>query len=159
MTRPRCGNDPRAQLTPGDAQVVADFRAYLARRHQERTMSDLDNARAAVANWLIDDPKARTALERFEAAVRATAADLTAMFEGLGRLLATSSRDWGQYAPDAWLYAVICGWDCEEPVHDETCTHGAMEEMQRRHGWSDEAVAKARRYRAAVRTLTCKARP
>lgn len=79
---------------------------------------------------------------------------LAAMFEGFGRLLATSSRDWGQYAPDAWLYAVILGWDCEQPVHDGTCTHGAMEEMQQLHGWSDETVAKVRRYRAVVRTLT-----
>ncbi|WP_245727153.1 hypothetical protein [Streptomyces longwoodensis] len=30
--RPRCGNDPRAQLTDGDRQAVADFRAYLADR-------------------------------------------------------------------------------------------------------------------------------
>lgn len=32
MTRPRCGNDPRAQLTDGDRQAVADFKAYLADR-------------------------------------------------------------------------------------------------------------------------------
>ena len=30
--RPRCGNDPRAQLTDGDRQAVADFKAYLAAR-------------------------------------------------------------------------------------------------------------------------------
>lgn len=28
----RCGNDPRARLTPGDAAVLNDFRAYLAER-------------------------------------------------------------------------------------------------------------------------------
>lgn len=80
--------------------------------------------------------------------------ELAALFEGFARLLATSSRDWGVYRVDAWLYAVILGWDCEEAVHDETCTHGAMEEMQQLHGWDDEAVAKARRYRAVVRALT-----
>ncbi|MER6249336.1 hypothetical protein [Streptomyces griseorubiginosus] len=79
---------------------------------------------------------------------------LAALFEGFGRLLSTSSRDWGQYAPDAWLWAVICGWDCEETTHSKACVHDVMEEMQQRHGWSDEAVAKARRYRAAVRALT-----
>jgi hypothetical protein len=79
---------------------------------------------------------------------------LAAMLEGFARLLATSSRDWGQYAPDAWLYAVICGWDCEETTHDETCTHGAMEEIAERHGWDDDAVAKARRYRAMVHAIT-----
>jgi hypothetical protein len=79
---------------------------------------------------------------------------LAPMFEGFARLLSTSSRDWGQYAPDAWLWAVICGWDCEETEHDGTCVHGAMEEMQERHGWDDATVAKVRRYRAAVRAIT-----
>lgn len=78
---------------------------------------------------------------------------LAAMFEGLHTLLATSSRDWGTYRVDAWLWAVLCGWDCEQDEHDETCTHGALEEMQQQHGWDDEAVAKARRYRAAVRAI------
>jgi hypothetical protein len=78
---------------------------------------------------------------------------LAAMFEGLHTLLATSSRDWSTYRVDAWLWAVLCGWDCEQAEHDETCTHGAMEEMQQQHGWDDEAVAKARRYRAVVRAI------
>lgn len=82
------------------------------------------------------------------------AADLAPMLEGFGRLLATSSRDWGEYRVDAWLWAVLLGWDCEETEHDDTCVHGSMEEMQQRHGWSDEAVAKARRYRAMVRAIT-----
>jgi hypothetical protein len=100
---------------------------------------------------------ASTVLERPPAASEAQQPDtgtLAAIFEGFGLLLATSSRDWSEYAPDAWLYAVILGWDCEATEHDELCTHGAMEEMQQRHGWSDEAVAKARRYRTVVRSLT-----
>lgn len=32
MSRPRCGNDPRAQLTDGDRQAVESFKAYLADR-------------------------------------------------------------------------------------------------------------------------------
>jgi hypothetical protein len=32
MSRPRCGNDPRAQLTDGDRQAVEGFKAYLAER-------------------------------------------------------------------------------------------------------------------------------
>ena len=78
---------------------------------------------------------------------------LAPMFEGLQRLLATSSRDWGEYRVDAWLWAVLLGWDCEEDVHNETCVHGIMAEMQQVHGWDDAAVAKARRYRAAVRAV------
>ncbi|MFB9558672.1 hypothetical protein [Streptomyces roseoviridis] len=85
--------------------------------------------------------------ERAEAAV----ATFAAIFEGFGNLLATSSRDWAEYAVDAWLYAVVLGWDCEETEHDDTCTHGVMEEMAEAHGWDEAAVAKARRYRAAVR--------
>lgn len=84
---------------------------------------------------------------RAEAAV----ATFAAIFEGFGRLLATSSRDWGSYRVDAWLYAVVLGWDCEETEHGDTCIHGVLEEMAQAHGWSPEAVAKARRYRATVR--------
>jgi hypothetical protein len=40
MPRPRCGNDPRAQLTDADRQAIADFRAYLTRRAQEKTMAE-----------------------------------------------------------------------------------------------------------------------
>ncbi|GAB2731578.1 hypothetical protein [Streptomyces bullii] len=78
---------------------------------------------------------------------------LAAALDGLHTLIATSSRDWGQYRVDAWIWAVLCGWDCEQTEHDDTCTHGALEEMQERHGWDDATVAKARRYRAAVRAL------
>lgn len=75
--------------------------------------------------------------------------------EGLQRLIATSSRDWGEHRVDAWLWAVLVGWDCEEThEHDELCDNGAaMREMAARHGWDDETVAKARRYRAAVKAL------
>lgn len=79
---------------------------------------------------------------------------LAAALDGLHTLIATSSRDWQTYRVDAWIWAVICGWDCEETEHDETCTHGALEETAAMHGWDAATVAKARRYRAAVRRLT-----
>lgn len=79
---------------------------------------------------------------------------LAAALDGIHTLIATSSRDWQTYRVDAWLWAVLCGWDCEQAVHDETCTHGALEETAAMHGWDAATVAKARRYRAAVRTLT-----
>ncbi|MFE3149114.1 hypothetical protein ACFXJ6_21070 [Streptomyces sp. NPDC059218] len=77
------------------------------------------------------------------------------MFEGLHALLVTSSRDWGKYRVDAWLWAVLVGWDCnDQHEHDEMCdASAAMTEMQQRHGWSDAAVSKARRYHAAVRAV------
>ncbi|MEU1273032.1 hypothetical protein [Streptomyces sp. NPDC005799] len=116
-----------------------------------------DNGWNAALHWVrkaLDGPLDEPAAEARGNDKQDDRETLAALFEGFGRLLATSSRDWGQYAPDAWLYAVILGWDCEETEHDETCTHGAMEEMAARHGWDAEAVAKARRYRAVVRALT-----
>jgi hypothetical protein len=80
--------------------------------------------------------------------------NLAAALDGLHTLIATSSRDWQTYRVDAWLWAVLCGWDCEQTEHDETCTHGALEETAAMHGWDEATVAKARRYRAAVRALT-----
>ncbi|WP_129307968.1 hypothetical protein [Streptomyces sp. L2] len=80
-------------------------------------------------------------------------ATLAAALDGLHTLIATSSRDWGAYRVDAWIWAVICGWDCEKTEHDDSCTHGALEEMAGMHGWDEATVAKARRYRAAVRAL------
>jgi hypothetical protein len=80
---------------------------------------------------------------------------LAAALDGLETLIATSSRDWGTYRVDAWLWAVLCGWDCEEDhEHDELCEDGeAMTEMARQHGWDEATVAKARRYRAVVRAV------
>lgn len=96
--------------------------------------------------------------QRAESA-EAALATFALIFEGFGRLLATSSRDWGAYRVDAWLYAVILGWDCEEINHDATCIHGTLEEMADAFGWDATAVAKARRYRAAVRALAEEPRP
>lgn len=148
---------PPADQTTDRAAILTEAADAVAK---EREATDVNVA--VYPRW---DGRQKLALSAAERLLRRLAAEaptttkpdtetLAAMFEGFGRLLATSSRDWGQYAPDAWLYAVILGWDCEQTEHDETCTHGAMEEMQQRHGWSDEAVAKARRYRAAVRALT-----
>ena len=101
----------------------------------------------------------RRELRSENARLRAQLWTLAAALDGLHTLIATSSRDWGTYRVDAWLWAVLVGWDCEEQhEHDELCEDGAaMAEMQRMHGWNDEAVAKARRYRAAVHVLTAPA--
>ena len=71
---------------------------------------------------------------------------LAAALSGLETLIATSSRDWGTYRVDAWIWAVLVGWDCE-----------ALEEVAAAHGWTDDTVAKARRYHDAVRRLTAEA--
>lgn len=102
------------------------------------------------ARWATTELR-RLAAETPEPATQAEA--LAPMLEGLGRLLATTSRDMGLDRVDAWLYAVIVGWDCKQTEHDETCVHGAMEEAAEQHGWDEEAVAKARRYREVVRSI------
>ncbi|GHA28836.1 hypothetical protein GCM10010372_30870 [Streptomyces tauricus] len=71
MSGPPCGNNPHHQMTPDDAQVVAEFRDFLTARAEEKTtVSELDNTRAALKHFVIL-PGFTDALERFEAAVRA----------------------------------------------------------------------------------------
>jgi hypothetical protein len=153
--------------TPAAGRAPTELRVRVLREILNRldgSRSDGDSAtqdvgasmvRAVLADILADMQPAVDA--RQDGARQTDAETLAAIFEGFGRLLATSSRDWSEHPADAWLYAVICGWDCEQAEHDETCTHGAMEEMQERHGWYDDTVAKARRYRATVRALTAPA--
>ncbi|MEU9640908.1 hypothetical protein [Streptomyces sp. NPDC048188] len=108
--------------------------------------SCVPNARAAELRRMADEAQP----------AQAPAIDLptlAAALDGLHTLIATSSRDWQTYRVDAWIWAVLCGWDCEQTAHDDTCTHGALEETAAMHGWDDATVAKARRYRTAVRTL------
>ncbi|WP_200309568.1 hypothetical protein, partial [Streptomyces adelaidensis] len=122
---------------------------------------EVDEVRRQLGAEILRAGQAEDELRRLAAeaqpATKPDTATLAAALDGLHTLIATSSRDWGTYRVDAWLWAVLCGWDCEQTEHDETCTHGAMEEMQQQHGWSDETVTKARRYRAAVRALTAPA--
>lgn len=146
--------DRDPELPPLERDPVAQ-RLGLHAPHVEAQQGETQDEEVALLRLTVDAvEEGRRELRAENARLRSQLWPLAAMLEGFGNLLATSSRDWGQYAPDAWLYAVILGWDCEETEHDEACTHGAMEEMQERHGWSDEAVAKARRYRAVVRTIT-----
>lgn len=85
--------------------------------------------------------------------------ELTTVAEALdrcGAMVATDSRDWSLGRNDAWLYGLLCGWDCEDDhEHDDVCGgDGAMREVAARHGWSTEDVARLRRYRAAIVALS-----
>jgi hypothetical protein len=77
----------------------------------------------------------------------------------LGNYIATTGRDWAIYHADAWIWGLFCGWECEdgdEPsghVHDDDLCVNAMVEMAERHGWSEETVARLRRYRATIRAV------
>lgn len=81
------------------------------------------------------------------------AAPLPEVFESLELVLNRSSRDWGDYWADAWLYGVLVGWDCEGAhKHDDICDNGAaMREMAEKHGWDEATVARLRRYRETAR--------
>jgi hypothetical protein len=120
----------------------------------ERHDDGIDTGPGLVVRHRIDVEPAAEAQPTTKPEHQPDAETLAAALDGLHTLIATSSRDWGVYRVDAWLWAVLCGWDCEQDEHDETCTHGALEEMAALHGWDADTVAKARRYRAAVRALT-----
>jgi hypothetical protein len=91
----------------------------------------------------------------------ADTAPLPEVFESLDRVLTTSSRDWGEYWADAWLYGVLVGWDCEERhEHDDVCGgDAAMRGLAQQHGWSEETVARLRRYRETVRRAAAGGQP
>jgi len=79
-------------------------------------------------------------------------ADLTEALTSLRRTLAFDSRDWAKDRADAWLYALLCGWGCEEDhQHDDICGGDtALEEVAHLHGWNEETVDRARRLRRAI---------
>lgn len=81
--------------------------------------------------------------------------DLRKALESLNRTIATSSRDWGGYRPDAWLYAVLVGWGCEDDhTHDDVCNgDNAFHEIAQKHHWSAETISCILRYRTAVHAL------
>jgi hypothetical protein len=147
-----------AKALRDQAAVWREAAETLRRMGGEAPQPEARDEETALLRLTVDAAEeGRRELRSENARLRAQLWTLAAMLEGLGRLLATSSRDWGTYRVDAWLWAVLVGWDCEEAEHDDTCVHGAMEEMQQRHGWDDAAVAKARRYRALVRVITAPA--
>ena len=86
----------------------------------------------------------------------ATLATVAAALQGLHQLITSSSRDWADHGVDAWIYAVLVGWECEEPhaKHDDVCGgDAALSEVGAKCGWAPESIAKARAYRAAFRAL------
>jgi len=116
---------------------------------------DLVTAVESIGYWTHEAKDARNRALRAEEELirlRQERATLHQLFEGFGRLLATSSRDWGAYRVDAWLWAVVLGWDCDDCCDDE-CTHDVLEQFAREFGWGQEGIDKARRYHAIVRGL------
>jgi hypothetical protein len=83
---------------------------------------------------------------------RAEAAeDLRAALNSIKSRITTSAMDFSDYEPNAWVYGIAVGWDCEEDhEHDDLCGGtAAMEELTARFGWGDDAVTLLRQYRRA----------
>uniref|UniRef100_UPI003F492F14 hypothetical protein n=1 Tax=Streptomyces sp. CA-141956 TaxID=3240051 RepID=UPI003F492F14 len=64
--------------------------------------------------------------------------------------MTNGSRDWAQDPDDAWLYAVLYGWDCEqEHQHTASCP-AALDQIAAKHGWTPAQVERIRKHRAAL---------
>ena len=49
-------------------------------------------------------------------------------FESIECAIAFHPRDWSEYRRDAWIYAIVFGWEDDE----------SWEELYEKHGWDDE---------------------
>lgn len=81
---------------------------------------------------------------------------LREMFEQLGGMVATDSRDWSLTSSDAWLFGLFCGWECEEDheTHDDICGgFSPLTEVAIKHQWTAGDLTRLRRYRAVIRSL------
>lgn len=67
------------------------------------------------------------------------------LFRSMHDMMNFSSKDWALEKEDAWLYGIVVGWDADDP--DDPDDSSCMLELQRHHGWSDEAIVKLRRFR------------
>lgn len=76
------------------------------------------------------------------------------VLDTLARILAGDPRDWSLDRRDAWLWGVLCGWECEDHPRasecDETCTN-AMDVVAERHGWNSVEVDVLRTMRTTIR--------
>jgi hypothetical protein len=81
---------------------------------------------------------------------------LGAALRSITSRITTSARDFSTYEPDAWVYGIAVGWDCEEDHdHDDICGGtAAMDEVAARHGWNEAAVTRLRAHRKAYAAAT-----
>lgn len=82
---------------------------------------------------------------------------IAGVLDTLASILAGDPRDWSLDRRDAWLYGVLCGWDCEDhpttQACEETCTN-ALASVAARHGWNAVEVDVLRAMRATVREVS-----
>lgn len=75
--------------------------------------------------------------------------------ESMHDVIVFDARDWSLDRHDAWLYAILVGWE-QEDTDDPTDIRepGVLEQVAARHGWSAATIARIRRMRAAVKAAT-----
>ena len=137
-----------------------DWRAVVERRERElKTVGEARHAAEQRAARAEADLKTlgQTALGYQQRALDAEAA-LARVRDALNsayRTMVHDSRDWAATKRDAWLYAILVGWTCEDDhAHDDLCMgDDPLTETARQHGWDDATVARLRSYRTAVAAL------
>lgn len=93
-------------------------------------------------------------------ALKAARNDVAEAIRQARRIMTCHSRDWSLDAADAWLYALIVGWDCEIAEHaggdhNEIDCGGpdGLEDFAERFGWTEDGIAKLRAQRQAIAAL------
>jgi hypothetical protein len=135
--------------------------AYSLRNDPERYTVTIQRPRGKTPGEVASEAKQQT--RRAEAERDALKAAIEGTAEAIHvahRIMACSSRDWSLHADDAWLYALIVGWDCELPEHasgdhDPIDCSGPnhLESFAERFGWTEGGIAKLRKQRRALAAL------
>jgi len=58
-------------------------------------------------------------------------------FESLERTISFSSKDFSECKEDAWIYGIICGWDCKD-TDDECSELEFFKEFNKKFGWNED---------------------
>jgi len=65
----------------------------------------------------------------------------TNCLESIERAIAFDVRDWSEDRRSAWIYGIVFGWD------------EALERLKARFGWSDEDIARMKKYHSEWENL------
>jgi hypothetical protein len=133
----------RGVLTPDEGALL--------RQHVEAEMRDADTARTVAAGNKRHVQVMYAELEQAQAAIERVREALAS----LHRTMAHDPRDWALDERDAWLWGIVCGWECEEQHdHDVICGRdNALRQVAARHRWPNEAIDRLKTYRRAVAAL------
>lgn len=101
--------------------------------------------------WAVHGVAFTKALTGAPGADRPDLAELQRTLAAVRHMMATSSRDWSLFKGDAWLYAILVGWndDPDEPALPVS----ALANIAIRHGWSLGDMAALEAMHAAIVAL------